>query len=239
MTQYLGIITAYGAVAILAWLAALLYPRLLPAAGVHAVERPWLLAGYFVLALAAMIGLSRLQLLPDAGPLLNALNQILIAVPLLIFITAQRSRAAVLIPERHVLRSLAVGAVFAIPALLAFFSSSDGWHRIPSMVDAMTLADVVEIVVRTLLRCLMVGTFLALVAGGWSGGIALILAGVMIAATQIPSLLDSGFSAAWLGVLVAHVALVVGLLSALLATRNIVWFWPVFAVLNLIQFYTF
>ena len=243
MTDYLGIIAAYGAVAIIAWLLALLYPRLLPASGAHAVDRRWFQAGYFLLAFAAMIGLSWLRargwLLPDANVLSIALNHILVATPVLAYVATKRNRAAVLIPDRHVLRSLAVGCLLAVPASLAFFSTADAWHRIPSMVEALAFADLAEIVVRTLLRCLVVGALLALVAAGWSGRTAVVLAGIAIAATQVPSLLEGGLSAEWMAVLVAHVALVCGLVSALVVTRNIVWFWPVFLVLNAIQFYTF
>ncbi|WP_338241030.1 hypothetical protein [Aurantiacibacter hainanensis] len=243
MTHYLGIITAYGAVAILAWLLALLYPRLIPAAGEYAVDARWRKAGLFLLALAVAIGLSRLRaqgwLLADGNVWLSAVNQLLVIVPFLVFILYMRSRAAALIPDRHILRSLAVGAMLAIPALLAFYSSVDGWQTIPALLDALTLGDTAAIALRSLLRCLVVGAFLALVAGGWSGRTALALAAIAIAATQIPSLLDGGFSAEWLVVLIAHVALVVGLLSAILVTRNIVWFWPVLVALNLLQFHTF
>lgn len=240
MTQYLGIITAYGAVAVLAWLAALLYPRLIPAAGEYVVERRWREAGLLALAVAISFGLGLLHgsgwLIPGDNPLIVAANQLLVFIPILAFIATRKSRAALLVPRKNILRSLAIGVGFALLALAAYFSSTGGWDDVPLVVAGLLSAEGVRIAVFNLLRCVTIGAVIALVSDGWSTRALLLLVGLAIAATQIPSLLTSGFDAAWLGVLVTHVVLVVGLFSAINVTRNVVWFWPVFTALNLLQF---
>ncbi len=240
MTQHLGIITAYGAVAVLAWLAALLYPRLIPASAKYVVERRWRQVGLLALAVALSIGIALLQrqgwMYAGDSPITSALKRLVILSPLLLFIVSRRDRAAVLIPDKHILRSLGIGVVFALIGLAAYFASATTRIDPFAMLNAVQPAQLIEIAIRTLLHCLVVAVVLAVFAGAWSVRTTLWFVALAIAATQVPSLLENGFSATWLGTLVVHVALVAGLLSAVLATRNIVWLWPVLGVLNALQF---
>ena len=239
MTQYLGIITAYGAAAILAWLAALLYPRLIPAAADYRIDNRWQQAGLFALATLVSFGIGSWQrqglLLPDGNPLFGILSQLLILSPILAYIASRRSRAAALVPQRNVLRSLAIGIVLALLALGAYFSTTSGWGDVPAMVDSLAFGADAEILVRTLLQSFAVAAFLALLAAGWSKRVALGLAALFILAIHVPPLLSNGFSAEWLVAILVHLAIGLGIFSAILATRNIVWFWPVFAMLSLLQ----
>lgn len=242
MTQYLGIITAYGAVAILAWLAALLYPRLVPQADGYVMRSRWREAGLLGLALLAAIALGEVSrrgyLLTGKSSLAAIFNMVVIYVPLLAYIVFRRSRAALFFPPRNILRSLLIGLCFGVLAILAYYLTTSAWGELPAVLQGMAFGSSAEILVRALLRTLVVGAFLALVSNGWSNKVALALAGIAITLTQVPGLLESGFTGAWLGMLLVHLAIVIGLISALLVTRNIVWFWPVFAALNLLQFYS-
>jgi len=240
VTQYLAIITAYGAVGLLAWLAALLYPRLIPAAAEYRASNRWRQIVLFAAATAISVVLASLAdsglFLAESNPLQAALNQCAIFAPVIGYIFFCRSRTLVMIPGRNTIRSLAVGVGIAFCALAAFYSAADQWENLPRLGNALFSLAAVEIAVRAVFRCLVIAAFLSLVSSGWSKGLALGLAGLAVALTQIPGLLEDGFSAAWFGLLAAHVALVVGLLSAILATRNIVWFWFVFTALNLLLF---
>lgn len=240
MTQYLGIITAYGAVGLLAWLLALLYPRLIPATAEYRTSSRWRQMALFAAATAIAVVLASLVesdlFLAQNDPLLAAANQCVIFAPLLGYFVIYRSRTLVMIPGGNTIRSLAVGVGIAVCALAAYYSAADQWGSLPRLGNALFSLAAVEIAVRALFRCLFIAAFLSLVSSGWSKGVALGLAGFAVALTQIPGLLEDGFSAAWFALLAAHVALVAGLLSAILATRNIVWFWPVFTVLNLLLF---
>ncbi|MGB3797734.1 MAG: hypothetical protein WA957_15700 [Alteraurantiacibacter sp.] len=242
MTHYLGIITAYGAVAVMAWLAAMLYPRLIPASAAMDYKSRWRQAGFFLVAVAAsfaIAGMNRRGLLLSAGSLAAGLAMQLIAsLPLLAFIAIQRNRSAILVPQKSNLRSLAIGVGVAVLAVAAYFLSTGRWEGLPLLAQTASSGEAITIALRTVLRCVLVAAFLALVADGWSIRAALGIASLAIAATQVPSLLADGFTIGWLGMLVMHVALVTGLLSAIYVTRNIVWFWPVFFALNLLQFAT-
>lgn len=240
MTKYLAVITAYGAAALLAWLAVLLYPRLMPEAGRFDVLNRWKAAGLLLFAVALSVGISVMRgegwLLDYNTPWVEAVNQLLMYIPLLGYMAYIRSPSGLLIPSTNNLHSLGIGLGIGIVTVCAFFSSLTTWQGLEALTTTIASADAVPIIVRSLLRCLVVGAFLALVMHGWSKATALAIGGIAIALTQLPGLLSDGFSLDWLMMLLAHVALVLGLLSSILATRNIVWFMPVFVLLNLLQF---
>lgn len=242
MTQYLGIITAYGAVAILAWLAVLLYPRLIPRTPDYSVQSRWREAGLLALAIIFALGLGQLRsqgIFPNEGSaLVSALLTLLTYAPVLAYVALRRSRSAILIPEKHTFRSIIIGFVFAGLAVLANYLTTDAWDEFPVVLQGMLLGNNAEVLARALMRSIVVGAFLALVVAGWSNRVALLLAGIAIFLTQVPELLESGFTGEWLAMLLVHLAIVLGLTSAILATRNILWFWPVFTALNLLQLYT-
>ncbi len=240
MTQTLGIITAFGAVAVLAWLTVLLYPRLIPASAALPAEHPVRYALMFIIA--AVLAFAIAAFLGSGGPLDGddpislGLRVIGIYAPFVALAIYLRTPAALLVPPRNTLRSIAVGIGIAILAIAAFYSSTDGWKYLPLMGNALSDGEAIAISVRSILRVMVVGMFLAIFSAAWPKWVAVLIGGVAIALTQMPTLLAEGFSIAWLGVLAAHVALVTGLLSAILATRNIVWFWPVLAALNILLF---
>lgn len=243
MSQFMGIITAYGAVAVLAWLAVLLYPRLIPAAQPRFVEQRWRQAGLFGLMIGLSIAIAVLGAHADFfakdSPLAALLYRLVILAPILLLVASWRSRSAVLIPDRGIGRSLMVGLALALLGILAFCTSTGSWNVLPAMGNDLVSAASLEILVRALLHSIVAAAAIALVADAWSVRTTLLLSSVAIAATQVPALLQDGFSAMWLSILAAHVALILGLVSAVLATRNIVWFWPVLILLNLLQASTF
>ncbi|MFB0613587.1 hypothetical protein [Aurantiacibacter poecillastricola] len=242
MTHYLGIISAYGTVAILAWLTALLYPRWLPAAPIRTLDHRWrnaaLLLVAFALAYALASFTARGHLLPGDGALASAINLLVILLPVIAYLALQRSRAAILLPQSGIGRSLLVGVAFALCGIAAYFSVRAGRTDMAIPGAPEVVGDALLLTWRSMLRLLVLAAFLALVIDGWSGKAAIAIAAIAIAATQIPSLLSDGFSPEWLGILVAHVALVAGLVSAIVKVRNIVWFWPVLTLLNMLQLYT-
>ena len=239
MTQYLSIITAYGAVAILAWLAALLYPRLIPASAISGrAKRSHRIAAFggACLAAFALEYARRSSLLFDnASTLLDASNQLIVFLPFLAYIALFGGRGAALIPQTNLLRSLAIGVCLAILALAAFVSSASLSAELPALARSLLQAEIAVVMLKTMLQGLAVAAFLALVADGWSVRVALALAALAIAIMHVPILFESGFSVKWLGTLLLNLAIGLGLLSAVLATRNIVWFLPVYAMMTLAQ----
>ena len=123
MSDYLGIITAYSAAALLAWLAVLLYPRLLPAPEWQPIRHRWRTAAFLALAAAATASLIYLR---NAGngiagmdPVSAALGDLLLFVPAGAYIIYVRSRAALLIPQKNIARSLFIGICLSLAAIAA------------------------------------------------------------------------------------------------------------------------
>ncbi|MWV27412.1 hypothetical protein [Aurantiacibacter rhizosphaerae] len=238
MTQYLAIITAYGAVAILVWLSALLYPRLIPAALGCGTDRRWRRAGLFALAALTFVVLEYLRgfWLVQIGEtlFLAVLIQVVIYLPFLGYILLCGGRRAAFVPERGALRSLLIGVGLAILALVAYLSTfMPGASTVTT--PSFSAADSIVIVTQTLMQTLALGAFLAMISEGWSARLALTLSSLVIVVFHVPEIMQSGLSAAWLGPVLVHLAIGLGLFSAVLFTRNIVWFWPVYAVLALAQ----
>ncbi len=239
MTQHLGIITAYGAVAILGWLAALLYPRLIPAADTLDSDRRWWRAGVFAAAALAYLGIEYLRrsglLLQDGNLFFEAVNEVAVLLPILAFIVFYGGRPAAFIPENSLIRSLAVGAGFAILAIAAYFSTQIQGPAFPDMTPSSLLEENVAIVLRTLSKSLAIGAFLALLANCWSAKIALAVSAFGIALLHVPMVWEDGLSFDIFSTLAVHLAVGLGLFSAIIATRNIVWFLPVYTMLALVQ----
>lgn len=239
MTHFLGIITGYGAAAVLAWLAALLYPRLLPRSVALTASQGWRRAGPYALATLLVLALALMQrrgmLLPQDTLLFMALNQLAVYSPILVYIATTRSRAAVFIPEKHVARSLVIGVILALLGLAAYFSAANNWPESPAFARDLVSAKGAAILWKTLLQSAFIAAFLAFVCHAWSGRIALAVAAAVITALHVPALISQGPSVDLLGLMLVHLALGLGLFSAILVTRNILWFWPVFAVFTVLQ----
>ncbi|MEL1249555.1 hypothetical protein [Aurantiacibacter gilvus] len=238
MSHYLGIVTAYAAAAVLVWLAALLHPESIPAAREYSPKHRVMQLGLFVLA---MIGAAVLQLLenqglllPDSDPLDAALNQLLIFMPLVIYLIAQRSPAAAMMPVNGLLRSLAGGVALALIALAAYLSGRGAWEDLPDLAARMLSVDRADRFAQLFFLDLALGTLLALLSGGWSRKLALIVLGAIVLLVHIGVARLAGIGFEAIGGVLLGSAVAFGLLSAVIYTRNIVWFWPVHAMLGVL-----
>lgn len=237
MTQLLGPMTAYGAIAIMAWVAVLLYPRLIPSAAVARLDRRWRWARGFALALAASIGLNWLHgrgLLPADDSIPGALtNRLLIYAPLLAFIFARRSLAAALLPKRGLLRSLGIGAALGLAALAAWLWVAGSPGGFGAFATGLAQPATAVLVLRTLLFDLALGAALALLADGWSQRVALLVTTVAVLGTHLALSLAGGLDGGEVAGSLAAGAVALGLFSAILASRNAAWFFPVHLLLSL------
>ncbi|MCB2067346.1 MAG: hypothetical protein KDE15_11990 [Erythrobacter sp.] len=236
MTQLLALLTAYGAVAIAAWLAVLLYPHRIPAADSRRLPDRWRWTGGYLLALLAAVGLGMLEardwlFAADTTPGTMA-NRLLIYAPLLAFVFWRRSLAAALLPRRDVLASLAIGLAFAVLALAAWFSVI-GPQQFPAFAASITQANTVAVALRAALFDIALGTWLALLADGWSRRVALAVTSLATFAAHIAFSLAGGIDSGELLSALTAGAIALGLFSAVLATRNVLWFFPVHLALSL------
>lgn len=240
MSLYLGLVTAYGAAAVLIWMVALLRPEAIPAARDHMPQNKILQLCLFLLAIAGAAVLqvmeSRGWLLPTDDVLATALNQLLIFLPMLIYLVAQRSPAAAMVPSNGLLKSLAVGVLLTLTALAAYLSARDALGTLPDLVGRILSVSQVERFMRVLMLDLTVATLMALLAGKWSRRTALVTLALLVLAAHVGAAYHAGFGidAVW-GVLLGSAA-GFGLMAAIVYTRNIVWFLPLHGVLGVLLF---
>lgn len=238
MSHYLGIVTAYAAAAVLVWLAALLHPHSIPAAREYEPRQRIMQLGLFLLAVVGTAVLQMLEgrgwLLPDGAQLTAALNQLIIFLPLVIYLIAQRSPAAALVPVGGLLRSLAGGVALALAALAAYLSARGTWDGLPDLAAEMFSADQGDRFVQVFMLDLGLGTLLALLSGGWSRKIALIVLAGLVLLIHVGSASMLGLGLEGFGGVLLGSAVAFGLLSAIVYTRNIAWFWPVHAMLGVL-----
>lgn len=238
MTHYLGIITAYAAVAVLVWLAVLLHPESIPATRDYLPRNRILQLGLFVLATVSVAVLQGLVshgwLLPKENPLAAALNQLLIFLPLLIYLIAQRTPAAALVPVHGLLRSLAGGIALSLVALAAYISARDIWAGMPELAASVFSPNQADRFVQLLMLDLGLGTLLALLSGGWSRKVAIGGLAVLVLLGHIGAAYSAGLGVGAAGGVLLGSLVAFGLLSAIVYTRNAVWFMPVHAVLGVL-----
>ena len=234
MSHYLGIVTAYAAAAVLVWLAALLHPESIPAAREYSPKHRITQLCLFLLALAGVAVLRVLEghgwLLPDSDPLTAALNQLLIFMPLLIYLIAQRRPAAAMVPVQGLLRSLAGGTALALVTLAAYLSARGNWEDLPELAVTLFSAEQAGRLMQVFMMDLTLGTLLALLSGGWSRKVALIVLAALVIVVQV----GAGFRFEGIGGVLLGSVVTYGLVSAIVYTRNIAWFLPVHALLGVL-----
>lgn len=235
--HYVGIITAYAAVAVLAWLAALLQPTLLPSADARSLDRRWWAVGQFAIALLGITALNMLDnrgwLLPERGPWLAVVTEMLIFLPILAYIAAQRSCAAALVPARGVPQSLVTGIALALIALLTYLLALNSVGRIPQAVGGLFSMDNLAPAVGLVMQDIAIAALLALIADGWSRRVSLICALAVFAAIHVPFMFAGGVQAGEVVAALTNAAVVAGIVSSILVTRNLLWFLPAHIVLAL------
>lgn len=240
MSHYLAIITAYAAVAVLVWLAALLHPESIPAAREYALNNRILQLGLFLLAVAATAALQVVEnrgwLLPDDDPTTAALNQLVIFFPLVIYLIAQRTPAAALVPLQGLLRSLAGGVALSLVALAAYIAARGTMEFAPELVGRVFAADQIDRFAQIMLLDLGLATVLALVIGGWSRKVAFFVLCAMVILTHVVAGYHAGQGLDAAGAVLLGSAVGIGLLSAIIHTRNAAWFLPVHAMLGVLLF---
>jgi len=206
-------------------------------------QRPWAEFAYALLASVAIVGVGQMWqrgwLLPeDGGPLRSALNQVLIFSPVFLLLALRRQGPATawVRTERAWARLLA-GAVLAAAAVAVYTLVRAGADPAPAVLLRIPRWHHFDEAVQVLCEDVVVAVLLArLVAAVRRPWIAVSLVAVLFAAGHIPALLAGGAAPAELLGLSRDVALGIGVLSAVVRARDVLWFFPVHLALDLLQF---
>lgn len=206
-------------------------------------SRPGIEVALGVLAIFFVIAIGQIYirgwLFEDRGEVLRSLNQLLIFAPVLtLAVIRGNGREALFIPKGVGLPvSLALGCALALCAVIAYAGVrglAGEWREIAAH---LTRASNTSLAVQVLLEDLAIAFLLArlrAVMGVW-WSIALVAALFQIA--HIPAFLANGATLETLSSLLFDTAIGLAVFGALLRSRNVLWFWPIHVVLDLMQFY--
>jgi hypothetical protein len=240
--DYLGLLAGYVAAAGVFWVLFLAAPGIMQARPVQ-IQRPWLELGLLAVGIAGVIGVGQLfqakMLLPNGGELFRSLNQILIFLPALIVLGfLQPFWAKNYLPLDRAASGLGLGVVLAMLAFTAFIATSRGMAAWPAAAGQVLSVGSISIAVQVLLEDILIAALAARMVAATNIWVAIVVTAALFAAAHIPAMLAEGSSLTDLWTLVLDTGLGVMVIGAIIVSRNVWWFFPVHAVMDLTQFLT-
>lgn len=245
MEHHLGLAAAYGTAVVGRALSGLAFARFRHVGAAPRFERPWLEMLFALLAGVAVIGVGQLYvrgflLTPETSILVASANQILVFSPVLLLPVLRRQGPETLYaPIEGLGWRILLGLGLALAALGAYSLARGGTPSCGRLLGEVASAERVPVAVQVLLEDLAIGLLLCRLAAALRRPAA---AGAVVAALfvagHVPALLATGASMADLASLGLDLALALGVVIAIVRTRDIVWFFPVHCALDVTQFVT-
>lgn len=209
----------------------------------YAARRPALEIVFAILSVIAVIGVGQLYirgwLLEDEGELFQSLNQILIFAPVLVLAVVRgQSRKALMLPSGlAIMASLLTGLVLAGIALGTYLAArglTGDWNGVVShLADRSHISLAVQVLLEDVTIAFLLARLRAATGTLW----AIVIVAVLFQLAHIPAFLANGATLETLSSLVLDTAIGLTVFGAILKSRNILWFWPIHVVLDLMQFY--
>jgi len=239
--DYLGLLAGYGAAMAAFWAVYLIAKPVFLRHERVVIGRPWLELAMLAIGIAGVIGVGQLyvrgMLLPEEGEFFQSANQILIFAPAIVVLVLLGSFwRKNFLPLNGAAGGLLLGAVLALAAFTAFVAARHGIGAWPELGRQVVQPENISIAVQVLLEDILIAALAArlVAATNWMAAIAA-TAG-LFAAAHIPAMLAEGAQMAELTTLALDTGLGVMVIGAIIVSRNIWWFWPVHAVMDLTQF---
>jgi membrane protease YdiL (CAAX protease family) len=234
------------AVALLGWLGtARACPKLWPHPNSPSFAHPWRELGYALLACAAVLAIGqgyvhgyRLSLQGPFAPLVDALDQVLIFLPLfLLLIIRRQGPETAWLPTNRVWQRLLIGTGLALLAILAFTltrAGSDNWLKVvPRVYRLANISWAVQIFCEDVAIAILFVRFQAALGVRLS----ILLVALLFASAHLPTLLAQGASYREVLSLLPDAGLGVLVLIVVRRSQDIWWFWCVHFAMDLMQFY--
>jgi hypothetical protein len=239
--DYLGLLAGYAAATGAFWALFLAAPGFVRTPETAEIRRPWTELGALALSVAGVIGVGQLyqrgMLLPEQGELFQSLNQILIFAPSLLVLALMRPFwARNYLPLDRAFSGLGLGIVLSLLALTVFVAASRGITQWPSAAGQVFGVASISIAVQVLLEDILIAALAARLVAATNLWVAISATAALFAAAHIPAMLAEGASLSDLSTLVLDTGLGVIVIGAIVASRNVWWFFPVHAVMDLTQF---
>ena len=231
-------------VALGGWLAFSRVYRAWPREPVENFARPW---KEFGIALLAAIGIlatgqiwSRGIRLPEQGtfgPVLGAVNQVLIFAPILLVpVIRRQSWATAWLPRGRLPLRLAVGLVLASLAVTAYALLRAGADAPWAIFGRIWRYEHVDTMAQVFLEDVTIAILFVRLAGAMGSRRATVIVACLFAAGHIPAMVSEGATWVELGGLLRDAGLGVAAIAVLQRSRDVVWFWCVHFCLDMTQF---
>jgi len=240
--NYVGLLVGYAAAVATSWAVFLVFkPAFLRQERV-AIARPWIELGVLAVGVAGVIGVGQLyvrhMLLPEEGEFFQSANQVLIFLPALVVLVLQGSfwRKNYLPLGAGLAGGLGLGVVLALIAFMAFIAATRGIAAWPEMGLQIANFGNISIAVQVLLEDILIAALAARLVAATKVWIAIVVAAALFAAAHIPAMLAEGAGLSQLSTLLLDTGLGVLVIGAIITSRNVWWFWPIHAVMDLTQF---
>jgi hypothetical protein len=228
------------------WLVAnRLVPQVWPCEPGEELPRGWKEFGIALLGAAGILVMGQLWTrgirLPEQGtlgPVLAAINQLLIFTPILLVVIVRRqSWDTAWLPRRRILTRLLVGLGLASLAVTAYSllraGSDEPWVLLGRIWRYQHLDEMTQVFLEDLTIAVLFVRLAAAVGSRW----ATVVVACLFAVGHVPAMLSQG-GATWseLGALLLDAGLGVAVILVLQRSRDVVWFWCLHFCLDMTQF---
>lgn len=240
--NYIGLLAGYGTAIAVFWAVFVsVKPNFLKGDSV-AINRPWLTLGFFFLGVVGVLAVGQVfmrgMLLPDEGLLFKSLNQFIIFLPALAVLAFQGNFFTKnYLPLNGAIGGVLFGVVLAAIALTSFVAATSGLAAWPGKAAQLAQIEYLPHVVQVLLEDILIAAILVRLVAVTNIAVSIVITAALFAAGHIPAMLSNGVDLSGLSSLALDAGLGVLVIGAIIASRNVWWFWPLHAVMDLTQFF--
>lgn len=242
--HYPSLVIAY-LVGLGGWLVAgRLMPQVWPREPIERFAHPWKEFGIALVGAIGILAMGQLWIrgirLPEhgaLGPMLGAVNQVLIFTPILLVVAVRRqSWTTAWLPRHRIAMRLLVGFVLASLAVAAYSLLRAEADAPWVLLSRIWRYEHFDKVVQVFLEDLTVAILFVRLAGALGSRWATVIVAFLFAAGHIPVMVSQG--ATWLELrgLLRDAGLGVAVILVLQRSRDVVWFWCIHFCLDMTQF---
>ena len=242
--HYPPLVIAYVA-GLAGWLVAVrLVPQAWPRQPIEKFAHPWREFGIALVGTMGILAMGQLWIrgirLPERGalgPVIGAINQVLIFAPILLVIVIRRqSWTTAWLPRQRIAIRLLVGLVLSILAVgtysLLRADADPPWILLGRIWRYEHLDEMVQV----FLEDLTIAILFVRLAGALGTRWAIVIVALLFAAGHIPTMVTQGATWLELGGLLRDAGLGVAAILILQRSRDVVWFWFIHFCLDMTQF---
>jgi hypothetical protein len=227
------------------WLVASRFlPRLWPRQPVEGLARPWMEFGIALVGAIGILAMGQLWTrgirLPEEGtfgPILGAINQLLIFAPILLVVVIRRqSWDTAWLPRRRIVIRLLVGFVVGGLAVTAYALLRAGSDAPWVLLSRIWHYEHFDKMAQVFLEDLTIAILFVRLAGAIGSRWATVIVACLFAVGHIPVMVSQGATWLELGGLLRDAGLGVAVILVLQRSRDVAWFWCLHFCLDMTQF---